>query len=143
RGDAVVVAGVQDDLVRAGPDGQGPGRHPDALLVLVCRCSGVIEPAGSQLSVKSWRPSVSAPVVRMVTRTRSGPRTNWRSRMSSLVVDMVAPPIGIVGIDPSLAGKGAAVVGPRRTAVDDPCMAVLPRPDVVPIVRRYSRRGTP
>jgi hypothetical protein len=84
-------------------------REPDATQMRssyrVCRCSGVIEPAGSQLSVKSWRPPVSAPVVRMVTRTRSGPRTNWRSRRSGLVVVMVAPPLGIVGIDPSLAGR--------------------------------------
>jgi hypothetical protein len=122
-------------------------REPDATQMRssyrVCRCSGVIEPAGSQLSVKSWRPPVSAPAVRMVTRTRSGPRTNWRSRMSGLVVVMVAPPVGIVGIDPSLAGKGAAVVGPGRTVVDDPCTAAYPGLGALPIVLRYSSGGTP
>ena len=122
-------------------------REPDATQMRssyrVCRCSGVVEPAGSQLSVKSWRPPVSAPAVRMVTRTRSGPRTNWRSRMSGLVVVMVAPPVGIVGIDPSLAGKGAAVVGPGRTVVDDPCTAAYPGLGALPIVLRYSSGGTP
>jgi hypothetical protein len=79
----------------------------------------------------------------MVTRTCSGPRTNWRSRMSGLVVVMVAPPVGIVGIDPSLAGTAPGVVGPGRAAVVDPRTVTYPGLDALPMVLRYSSGGTP
>jgi hypothetical protein len=58
-------------------------------------------------------------------------------------VVMVAPRVGIVGIDPSLAGTRAGVVGPGRTVVDDSCMAAYPGLDALPIVLRYSSGGTP